>query len=264
MASSKKQGMRKRGKVAKAKKEMDKENIKAMANSMRVQILTILNERANSATRIAEELGADYAEVNYEMEVLRKIGRIEIVDEVRRRGVVEVFYKAISRAHLDDLEWPVVPDSVKGDLRASLLQTVMDDAIAAISEETYDSRENAHMSWSPLVVDGQGWDELVVILRCALEEAIKVHENSAERLIADDAKGISCTVSILGYPSAHDERKVGPPTDVKSLANSTKRPGRKGRKAATKQAKAAAKRRATKAPKPKAKGAGKRKRKGAE
>jgi DNA-binding transcriptional ArsR family regulator len=230
MASSKKQGMRKRARLAKTKKEVDKKIVKGMANSMRVQILTILNERMNSATGISKELGVDFGEVSYEMEVLRNIGLLEVAREIKRRGAVEVFYQATSWALLDAYEWPAVPDAVKGGLRASLLQTLMDDAIAAISEETYDSREGAHMSWSPLVVDEQGWKELVEILRHALEKALAVHKNSAERLIAEDAEGISCTVSILGYPSAHEERKIGPPPmrKISSLPPSGK--GRKRRK----------------------------------
>jgi predicted transcriptional regulator len=108
--ASKKQGMRKRAKVAKVKKEVDKANIKAMANSMRIQILTIFNERASSTTGIARELGVDPGDIAYDVEVLRDMGRIEIVDEKKRRGAMEVFYKATSRAHLDELEWLTVPD----------------------------------------------------------------------------------------------------------------------------------------------------------
>lgn len=227
MASSRKQGMRKRAKLAKTKKELDKKNIKGMANSMRVQILTILNERMNSATRIAKELGADFGEVNYEIEVLRDIDMIEVAYEAKRRGAVEVFYRATSRAMLDAYEWPAVPDAVKGGLRASLLQTMMDDAIAAIAEETFDAHEGAHMSWTPMIVDQQGWDELVEILRHTLEDALEVHKGSARRLLATDTPGISCTVSILGYSSAHEDRKVGPPTDAKELVKSVKRPKKK-------------------------------------
>ncbi len=239
MASSKKQGMRKRAKVVKAKKEIDKKNIKGMANSMRVQILTILNERMNSATGISKELGVDFGEVSYEMEVLRDIGLIEVAREVKRRGAVEVFYRATSRALLDAYEWPSVPDAVKGGLRASLLQTLMDDAIAAISEETYDSLEGAHMSWAPMIVDKQGWQELVEILRHALEKALDVQTDSAKRLTAEDAAGISCTVSILGYPSAHDERRVGPPADAQDLIVSAELPETKQKKPRRKRAKGA-------------------------
>lgn len=234
--ASKKQGMKKRAKVAKAKKEVDKGNVKALANSMRVQILTILNERANSTTGLARELGVEPGEIAYDVEVLRDMGRIEVVGEKKRRGAVEVFYKATSRAHLDELEWPTVPDPVKGGLRASLLQTLMADAVAAIDEDTYDSVEGAHMSWTPLIVDGPGWEKLVQILRVALEDVLSVSKSSAERLIANDEEGTSCTVSILGYAAALDKRKVGPPIDADDLAGTTKRPKQKTKRAARKRA----------------------------
>jgi DNA-binding transcriptional ArsR family regulator len=253
MAARKKQGMRRRAKVAKARKGVDKGNIKAMANSLRTQVLTILNERANSTTRMAKELGVDYSKVSYEVEVLRDMGYIEVVDEVKRRGAVEVFYKATSRAHLDDLEWPAIPDTIKGGLRASLLQTLTDDAITAIEEETFDSRDGSHMSWSPLVVDEQGWEEVVELLAHALEGALKIHERSAERLVAADEKGISCTVSILGYPAAQDEKRVGKPIKAKDLETSTAmrkaktRKAPKEKKAATKKSGTTAKGRGSKA-----------------
>lgn len=234
--ASKKQGMKKRAKVAKAKKEVDKGNVKALANSMRVQILTILNERANSTTGLARELGVEPGEIAYDVEVLRDMGLIEVVGEKKRRGAMEFFYKAISRAHLDKLEWPTVPDPVKGGLRASLLQTIMADAIAAIDEDTYDSVEGAHMSWTPLIIDGPGWEELVEILRVALEGVLKVSKSSAERLIANDEEGTSCTVSILGYAAALDKRKVGPPIDADDLAGPAKQPKPKTKRASRKKA----------------------------
>lgn len=250
--ASKKQGMKKRARVAKAKKEVDKGNVKALANSMRVQILTILNERANSTTGLARELGVEPGEIAYDVEVLRDMGRIEVVGERKRRGAMEVFYKATSRAHLDELEWPTVPDPVKGGLRASLLQTLMADAIAAIDEDTFDSVEGAHMSWTPLIVDGPGWEELVEILRVALEDVLRVSESSAERLIANDEEGTSCTVSILGYAAAIDKRKVGPPIEAGDLAGAAKQSKPKAKRtarerAAAKQSKTTAKRSTAKA-----------------
>jgi len=217
MPSPAEQGLRRRAKLAKDKNALDKKNIKGMANAMRVQILTILNERPNSATRIAKELGVEFGSVSYEMEVLREIGLIEIEREVKRRGAMEVFYRATSRALLDNYEWPAIPDGVKGGLRASLLQTLMDDAIAAVQGEAYDSQEGAHMSWTPMIVDRQGWEELVSILLRTLNEVIEVHERNARRLTDEDATGIPCTVSILGYPSACGERAVGLPMSASDL-----------------------------------------------
>lgn len=235
--TSKKRGMKVRAKGAKATRKFCQDNIKAMANSMRVQLLTIFNERVSSTTGIARELGVEPSEIQYDVEVLRKLGRIEVVEERKRRGAVEVFYKATERAHLDGLEWPTVPDPLKGGLRASLLKSIMDDATIAIAEDTYDSLDKAHMSWTPLIVDEIGWERLTEILRVALEEVLAVSQDSAERLAAEDAEGVSCTISMLGYRSAIEDRKVGPPTSPKELKKAadktrkaTKRPKRKSSK----------------------------------
>lgn len=222
--TSKKRGMKVRAKAARANKgkRIDQENIKAMANSMRVQILTILNERVNSATGIARELGVEPAELHYDIEVLRKMGRIKVVEEKKRRGAVEVFYKAMDRAFLDEFEWPEVPDPLKGGLRASLLKSIMDDATIAIADDTFDSLDEAHMSWTPLIVDEEGWERLVEILRMALDEVLAVSEESAARLAAKDIEGMSCTVSMLGYRAAIEDRKVGPPTSPSELKKAGK------------------------------------------
>lgn len=218
MATSKKQGIRKRGKLAKATKDEAKKTIKGMANPLRNQIVALLHERVASRTELAEELGFDWAEVNYEIEALDDAEIIERVAEKRGKGnTIEVFYKAMTRAYLDPSEWLEVAGPIKASLRSSLFRNLMVDATAAISEETYDSLPDAHMSWTPMIVDDEGWEALTAILLRAMNETIKVQEESAERLIAADEVGISCTVSILGYPSEVEKRKVGPPTDAKQL-----------------------------------------------
>ncbi len=212
-------GMRKRGELAHARRRVDESLVKAMANALRNQILAILGERKGSAIGLSEELGADYWQVNYEIEVLRKARLIKKVGERKRRGATEVFYEATARAYLDPSEWPKVADPIKAGLRASLFQNLLVDAATAICEETYDSLENAHMSWSPLIVDEKGWQELMALLLRTMEEALAIHETSAERLIAADEEGISCTVSILGYPSAVKKRKVGLPADAEHFVD---------------------------------------------
>lgn len=112
----------------------------------------------------------------------------------------------------------------------------MNDAIAALSEETYDSLEDAHMSWTPMIVDQQGWDELVALLLLTLKAVLELQEECAERLIAGDEEGISCTVSMLGYPAAIDKRKVGPPIEASDLAQATKSSKAKTRKTGRKKA----------------------------
>lgn len=251
MASEKKSGksqVRKRLKGAGQNAKPNKTVVTGMHNELRAQILILLNERVASRPEICKELGASFDAVRYEMEVLKKTKPplIELVHEKPVRGTVEKFYRATTKAYLDPSEWPGVPDAVKAGMRGSLLGILVDDAVAAVKDGTFDSLEDAHMSWTPMILDEQGWQEITAILFRAMQEAIKVKEDSAERLIGEDVEGTSCTVSILGYPSANEDRKVGPSIDADQDSAPAKQSSRKaekssGRKTASKKAKATGK-----------------------
>jgi hypothetical protein len=219
--------IRKRLKGATPNAKPNKTVVTGMHNELRAQILILLNERVASRPEISKELGASFDAVRYEMEVLKKTDPplIELVHQKPVRGTVEKFYRATTKAYLDPSEWPGVPDAVKVGMRGSLLGILVDDAVSAVDQGTYDSLENAHMSWTPMILDAQGWGEITDILFRALQEAIRVKEESAERLVRKDAEGTSCTVSILAYPSVNENRKVGPSTganeDIASVPTST-------------------------------------------
>lgn len=236
MASSRRQGMRKRGKLARARKWLDKQVLKALANPLRNQIVAILNERTASKTELSRELGCDWGEINYEIEALEEAEIVERVSEKKKRGANEVFYRATTRAYLNPSEWREVAGTIKTSMRAGLFMNLWVDAVAAIEEETYDSLEDAHMSWIPMIVDEQGWEALTRLLLRTMKAAEEIQSDSAERLITADAEGISCTVSILGFPSANEKRKVGPPLDAEQLADLAKSGQRKARKAPSKNA----------------------------
>jgi hypothetical protein len=95
-------------------------------------------------------------------------------------------------------------------MRGTLLNVIVEDAVAAVSNDTFDAHDDAHMSWVPMILDDQGWDEAMRVLEEALEDLERIKEDSKERLIARGAKGHSCTVSILGYASANEDRTAGP------------------------------------------------------
>lgn len=191
----------------------DKRVVTAMQNELRTQILVVLNERIASRSEICKELGADFDRVRYELQVLEKLGVLRQVYKRPVRGTYEIFYEATAKAYLKRSEWPNVPGAVKAKMRGELLEIIVDDAVAAVSGDTFDSLENAHMSWFPFIVDRQGWDDLTAALARTLAELEKIKDDSAERLIQADAEGISCTVSMVGYPSFNEDRKVGPPAE---------------------------------------------------
>jgi DNA-binding transcriptional ArsR family regulator len=236
-------GMKRRAERRRAK-PVNEQIIKGLGNSIREQIMWILNERIASPSEIAEELSETLNRISHHIKVLKDAECIELAYMRPVGGAVEHFYKATSRVLLDDDEWPVVPETVRQGLRTTLLRAITNDAVEAVSGGTYDACEDSHMSWTPMIIDEEGREELTRILEHALMEVLRVQDESKERLIATGAAGFSYSVSILGYPSTGGQRPVAPPSDA--------------RKASRKKAKSTTKGRSRKAAaKPKRKGAGK-------
>lgn len=189
---------------------------KALSHYLRVQILWILNERMASASELAEELSAPLNRVSGHIKVLKKAGCIEVADSRVVGNTVQKFYRATARIFLDDTEWPSIPPTVQEGLRITLLQNLIDDAIEAVAHAIYDSVNDSHMSWTPMLVDEKGREEISQILARALKEVMAIQELAAKRLCEADEEGLSYSVSLLGYPSIGGLRKVNPARSAES------------------------------------------------
>jgi len=189
---------------------LDSRVVKALGHPVRVQALTILNERIASPNEIAKELDQTVGHVSYHIKVLKECECIELVDTAPRRGAMEHYYRATSRAFLDVSDWAAVPKSVRPGLSGSLLQTVFDDATTALTTGTFDKREDRHLSWTPMIVDEEGWEEIRKDLEGMLERIFEIQAASAERLTKANEPGIPVSVSMIGYetPATQEKRAV--------------------------------------------------------
>lgn len=73
---------------------LDPRLAKALSNDVRARALELLAEGARSPKQIAAELGLDLRGVAYHVRVLKKLGCIELVEALPRRGAVEHVYRA--------------------------------------------------------------------------------------------------------------------------------------------------------------------------
>jgi DNA-binding transcriptional ArsR family regulator len=191
---------------------IDQRLVRALGHPVRVQALIVLNERIASPNEISKELDQTVGHVSYHIKVLKECECIELVDTAPRRGAMEHYYRATDRAFLNAEEWASLPSSIRPGMSASLLQTVMNDASDALMAGTFDKRTDRHLSWTPMIVDEQGWDELKTGLEGFLERIFDIQSSSAERLAAEDAPGIPVTVAMMCFEALmSNERKVGPP-----------------------------------------------------
>ncbi len=186
---------------------VDQKLVKALAHPLRVEILTILNERMASPNELSKELDEGLSQVSYHVKVLKDFDCIEMVKTEPRRGAVEHYYRATSRAFLSDKDWQNLPASVKPGVSFSSFKMIIDDVYAALTGGTFDARDDRHLSWTPGVVDEQGWEESVDLASETLEGLIKIHADSAKRLATSGEEGIPVTAVVMNFEGLSPEAK---------------------------------------------------------
>ncbi len=219
MATKSKTKSAKKGKKASG---VDQKLVKALAHSLRVEILTILNERMASPNELSKELDEGLSQVSYHVKVLKDFECIEMVKTEPRRGAVEHYYRATARAFLTDSDWKALPDSVKPGVSTSIIQMIVDDVFGALKVGTFDSRKDRHLSWTPGIVDEQGWGELVELVNETLAKIIKIHAGSAKRLARSGEEGIPVNAVLMSYETPAAKKSRGAPKKSKAKKASKK------------------------------------------
>jgi DNA-binding transcriptional ArsR family regulator len=84
----------------------DPEQLRAMADPFRTQLIQLLRERARSTQEIAEELSVPKGTVGHHLKVLERAGLIRVVRTRKVRAVTEKFYGRTARLFLYQTEDP--------------------------------------------------------------------------------------------------------------------------------------------------------------
>jgi len=176
---------------------LDEQLAHVMAHHIRVKALTIFADRTASPKEVARELRESLNTVSHHVKQLHDMGLIELVDEVPRRGTVEHFYRSVMRPILNNAEWEKLGLPERQQISAWLVQLIISDAAKAMHAGTFDVRLDRHVSRAPLVVDEEGWREIVEINAEALDATLRVQEASAERMAKSGENGIYISSSIL-------------------------------------------------------------------
>jgi len=175
---------------------------KALAHPLRAKVLNRLNEGVASPNELSRELGEPLGNVSYHVKALLELGCIELVDTAQRRGAIEHYYKALTRAKLDESAFKKLPASIRGELSGAVIEEAIGDIAKAFKAGTFDAREDRHASFNSLVLDEKAWGELAQELNQLVARATKLAEQSAKRLKKDGSEPVNASLVIAAYPSA--------------------------------------------------------------
>jgi DNA-binding transcriptional ArsR family regulator len=183
--------------------------VKAMTHPTRMHALITLNKGAAAASEIADELDRPVRHVEYHLRKLLQIGAIEEAGErtaPNRRKVVA--YRAVVRPWIHTEEWAQVDPDAQAGPTAAIFDNMNQDLAKAILGGTVNDRGN-HISRTPLLLDGQGFAEVVEVLDGALGHLLEIGEMAAGRLAAG-AEVVSTKVHMIQVASPEAEEQTSP------------------------------------------------------
>lgn len=174
----------------------------AAAHPTRVHVLAILNDRNASPRELAAELREPLNNVSYHVDVLRRLGCIELVETrpAANGRVVEHVYRAIERSYFDDEAWNELGEKEKQIVATSLVRLISEDINRAIARGTFFESDDNHISRTPMTVDEQGWLEVVGVLDRTLGELLDIKERADERRVSGSTT-IPTKVEIIHFKS---------------------------------------------------------------
>ncbi len=179
--------------------------VKALAHPYRYEALWHLNKRVASPTELADEMGIDVSKLAYHVRELERLECIELVKTTPRRGATEHFYRARKRAFFSDKEWVQLPPSIRESIVAMDINVTGRNIGRAIEAGTFEAREDRHHTYTPMIVDEQGWTEAMAALMELLEKLMEIEAASTERLVKSKEESIPMAVSLIGFETAPPE-----------------------------------------------------------
>ncbi len=73
------------------------DQLRAVADTLRVQIIDLLQDHPMTATQLGELLGVAPAKVHYHVRELEKVGLLQLVEKREKGGVLEKYYQPIAK-----------------------------------------------------------------------------------------------------------------------------------------------------------------------
>jgi hypothetical protein len=191
-----------------------------LADPIRLEIVTELHMQEMSPTEFHEAFGGDSAtKVNRHFKKLAEHGWLRLVRKESgrgsRRGGPEHFYRATELAVFDPETWAGLPYSIRSAFSRGTFEQFAQRARKALEVGTFDSRPERYLTWTPVVLDEHGWDQLITAEDALYESLAQEQADAKLRIVKSDATPMTATITLAGFESPMKGRR---PSDGQWLA----------------------------------------------
>jgi hypothetical protein len=162
-----------------------------LAHPVRVKCYVAYTRRVTGPKEIADATGEKLRQVAYHTEQLKKFGVIELVRTEQVRGATAHYYRAVKKPYASAEAMEEMSDEQRDALTLFTLQLAFAEVVAALDAGTFDSRPDRWLMLNPLLVDGEGFEELGTLHAAMQDGVMEIEAKSAARLVDDpDSKPI--------------------------------------------------------------------------
>lgn len=172
---------------------------KALSHPLRVRLLAALNDRIASPNELARAFGESLPKVSYHVKTLAELGCVELVSTAQRRGATEHYYRALTRPFFSDQDWQSLPRSARHAISAEVVEMIAADAYGALSDGSFDAREDRYLIRTVLKLDEQAWQELNDLLGEVSDKALELQARAASRATDGDDTSFSTNLVLMHY-----------------------------------------------------------------
>ena len=172
---------------------------KARGASLRVRIVAACNQGEVTPREIAEKEGLTIGTVAYHFRALEKEGYLRVSRTEPARGFRRHYYVAERQKVITDREFAQMTTEEQNATSEALLRDLLEHCKEALRAKTLDARADSHLSWSPLQLDEQGWEELQSYLDRMLERSLEIQAEARARLRKSGEEPIPTTFALVGF-----------------------------------------------------------------
>jgi hypothetical protein len=178
---------------------------KVFVDPLNLKIVSELNLRAMSPSQLAAMFeSSSVFSIDRRCKMLTELGWLSKVSEKTggvRRGATEHFYRATGPAVFDRDDWRLISAGAKKSASAITIEQFWEKVCEAVAAGTFDSRVERHLSWCSLLVDGQGWDQVMRLLYDYFENLLEVQKAGPDIVEQGRGEFVAATFFIGGFES---------------------------------------------------------------
>lgn len=176
------------------------------ADELRLRIVTELFMREMSPAQfLAEFGGGSISRVDHHFRKLVEHGWLRYIrtesGEGRRPGGPQHFYRATELPVFDHQTWALVPYSMRVEISWTTFKQLAERVLEALKAGTLDARSNSHLSWTPLLLDEEGWDRVAAAVDSLFESLFEEMADARLRLYNSAEKPMLATVALALFES---------------------------------------------------------------